>query len=107
MIVDVVILIGVIAAVLLILAFLEESIALDSISMLFWIFLLGLSMNIEIPYQAATEYPFGSGIMNVTTGSQVFYEPALSGVIFGILIFNIILLIKDIFIANQSRRFGV
>ena len=106
MIVDVFIMVAIMAFILMIIAYVEESVAWTSLSILFWIFLLALSMNIEIPYQAATEFPAGSGIMNVTTGTQMFYEPAFTVIIFGILIFNIVLLIKEIVAIAPSWRFN-
>ena len=106
MIVDIVILIGVIAVITLLISIKEQSIGISAISLLMWIFMLALSMTIEIPYQAATEYPVGSGIMNITTGSQLYYEPGLSAVIFGVLIFNIIWMIVLYSNYRQSNKYG-
>ena len=106
MIVDVVIFIGIFATIALLISIERQSVAIAALSLLFWIFMLALSMVIEIPYQAATEYPVGTGIMNITTGSQLYYEPGLTAIIFGVLIFNIIWLIVLFSNYKQSNRYG-
>jgi hypothetical protein len=85
MILDIVILIGIAAVILLIIAYMEESIAIDSLSLLFWIFLMGTVMDVEVQYVS-------SGVLT----TEHVNNPAMAVICFGVIIFNIILLIKDI-----------
>jgi len=94
MVIDIFIMISIIAFILLIIAYEEASIAWTSLSLLFWIFLFAQSLYIEIPYVASSD--MGSGIVNITTGSQTYSEWAFSAIIFGIIIFNIALLLVDV-----------
>jgi hypothetical protein len=105
MIVDVFIMVAIVAFILLVIAYQEASIAWTSLSLLMWIFLMALSFNIEIPYQAAVD--IGGGAVNITTGSQQFFEPALSMVCFGIIIFNVILLLVDVMDYQNRRRYRI
>lgn len=95
----------VIAVILLFIAYTEASIAWTSLSLLMWIFITAQSLYIEIPYQAAVD--IGGGAVNITTGSQWFYEPALSGICLGVVIFNVILLLVDVLDYQNRRRYRI
>lgn len=91
MLVDVFIMLGIMAFIVLVLAYWRESVAIAALSLLFWIFLFAQSMNIEIPYHDAVD--IGSGMVNVTTGAYTYSEPGLQAIILGVIFFNIIMLI--------------
>ena len=98
MIVDLFILIAIAAVVIMILAYLEDSMLLTVISMLLWIFLFANSMYIEIPYQAVVNN-------TINTGSQSFTETPLSIVVFGMLIINILMFLSQISSHSINKRF--
>lgn len=107
MIIDWAIFVGVLAAVCFVISFWKRSLILEFVDLILWIFLFANVINIEIPYQAATEYPIGSGIMNITTGVQAINEPGLQALMLIPIFVMIVLLIVDFMSFKQDNRFGL
>lgn len=76
----------IVGVVLLLIAYFEKTIGLTALSLLFWLFIFAQSLYIETATDSYTEY-------------------ALNIVSFGIVIFNVVLLIADIMYGSINKKF--
>lgn len=84
----------IVAIIMFILAYYEDSMLFTSVSLLFWFALFAASMGLQIPYvYSGTEY------------TRTMQDMTVNIVILGMLIITIIMLISQIFSHSLNKRY--